>query len=486
MILIYPPVTKASEPPAGISILSNTLKKYDIKHSVFDFNIEGQLFLLERFFENFPKKRHYLNLIRESKTYKNYDKYQKVISELNRGLGYNHSNVSLANFISPNINPLNSIDLIDLVNNYSSDIFYELYENRLKSCIENNSYSYIGISLQFINQVIPTFNLIGYIKRYFPQLKVVIGGGLITSWASLYNLDELLKPLDLIILPGNGEESLLNLFKVKSSEREFYPDYSNMEQYSYLSPGKILPVITSYGCSWCRCKFCPELAEGNNFHTMKSSNFKSYYEYLLLKYKPALVHFLDNEISPSKLKVIKEVKGTHWYGFTKFYPLLESIEFCRELKESGCLMLKLGLESGDQQVLNDMDKGIELEKASIILKNLRDVGIKTFVYILLGTPTEDYSSALKTKSFIKNHQDCISYLNVAIFNLPIKNSLNLKEIQKVRGDLSLYTDFEHPLGWNKSEIRGFIKKEFMGDGDIKRIIQLTPTVFNANHAALFI
>lgn len=486
MILIYPPVTKASEPPAGISILSNTLSKHSIKHSVFDFNIEGQLFLLERYFKNFPKKRHYLNLIMNSKTYQNHDKYQKVISELNKGLAYNNNRVSLANYNSEDINPLNSKDLIGLVNNYNHDIFFELYEERLKSCIESNRYTYIGISLQFINQVIPTFNLIAYIKRYFPQLKIVLGGGLITSWSSLYNLDKLFEPLNLIFLPGNGEESLLKLFNIKNEEREYIPDYSYTEQNNYFSPGKILPIITSYGCSWCRCKFCPELAEGNKFHTQKSSSFKSYYEQMLKKYTPQLVHFLDNEISPTKLNIIKEVRGSHWYGFTKFYPMMESIEVCRELKESGCLMLKLGLESGDQQVLNDMDKGIELEKASIILKNLRDVGIKTFVYILLGTPTEDYTSALKTKLFIKDHHDCISFINIAIFNLPIKNRLNLKEIQKVSGDLSLYTDFEHPLGWNKSAIREFIKKELMGDKDIKSIIQRTPKVFNANHASFLI
>lgn len=485
MILIYPPIAKATEPPAGISILSNILSQNSIKHSVFDFNLEGQLYLLNRYFEDFPKKAHYLKLIRDKQTFSNYDKYQKVISELNRGISYNNNSISLANVNSSDINPLNSKDLIRLVTHYNNDIFFELYEKRLKSCIKENSYTYIGISLQFINQIIPTFNLIGYLKRFHPELKIVLGGGLITSWASLYDLNDLFKELDLIIMPGKGEDTIAKLFDIKSSEREFCPDYSYSEKYNYLSPGKILPILTSYGCSWCRCKFCPELAEGNKFYVQKNNIFKSSYIALINKYKPQLVHFLDNEISPAKLNIIKEIKGADWYGFTKFYSNLETIEYCMELKESGCVMLKLGLESGDQQVLDSMDKGIKIDNASIILKNLRDVGIKTFVYILLGTPTEDYNSALKTKTFLKDHYDCISYINIAIFNLPIKNTLNLKEIKKEYGDLSLYTDFDHPLGWNKSSIRSFIKKEFMGDPDIKQIIQRTPKVFNANHAAFF-
>jgi len=48
-------------------------------------------------------------------------------------------------------------------------------------------------------------------------------------------------------------------------------------------------------------------------------------------------------------------------------------------------MLKLGLESGDQGVLDQMKKGFCLEEASRVIKNLREAGISTYVYLLFGT-----------------------------------------------------------------------------------------------------
>ena len=56
-------------------------------------------------------------------------------------------------------------------------------------------------------------------------------------------------------------------------------------------------------------------------------------------------------------------------------------------------MLKLGIESGDQKVLERMEKGIDLDVASRALKALREAGIATYVYLLFGTPGESRQEA---------------------------------------------------------------------------------------------
>ena len=56
-------------------------------------------------------------------------------------------------------------------------------------------------------------------------------------------------------------------------------------------------------------------------------------------------------------------------------------------------MLKLGLESGDQKVLEDMSKGTDLELVSATLANLKAAGILTFVYLLFGTHYEDEAAS---------------------------------------------------------------------------------------------
>jgi radical SAM superfamily enzyme YgiQ (UPF0313 family) len=151
-------------------------------------------------------------------------------------------------------------------------------------------------------------------------------------------------------------------------------------------------------------------------------------------------------------------------------------------------MLKLGLESGDQAVLDSMQKGINLEEASSSLKNLKKAGIATYVYLLFGTPPEDQPEAQKTLAFVVKHQDCIGFLNLAIFNMPIYGP----EAQKMetrtfyKGDLSLYTDFDHPKGWNRQRIRQFLDKEFKRHPAVAAILRRDPPVFTSNHAPFFI
>ena len=116
-------------------------------------------------------------------------------------------------------------------------------------------------------------------------------------------------------------------------------------------------------------------------------------------------------------------------------------------------MLKIGLESGDQAVLDALEKGTDLTAAARILSNLKRAGIATYLYLLFGTPPEDEGAAHRTLAFTAGHSDKIGFLNLAIFNLPL-NSPDRGHIATrdfYTGDLSFYQDFEHPLGWNRSK-----------------------------------
>ena len=80
-------------------------------------------------------------------------------------------------------------------------------------------------------------------------------------------------------------------------------------------------------------------------------------------------------------------------------------------------MLKLGIESGDQN--QQSGKGINVETASVVLKNLKNAGIATYVLSYFGTPAETETSARKTLEFTVQHSDSIGFLNLAIFNMPV-------------------------------------------------------------------
>jgi radical SAM superfamily enzyme YgiQ (UPF0313 family) len=158
------------------------------------------------------------------------------------------------------------------------------------------------------------------------------------------------------------------------------------------------------------------------------------------------------------------------------------------LKRAGCVMLKLGIESGDQRVLDALQKGISIETASVVLKNLKKAGIAAYVYLLFGTPPESEASARKTLDFTVRHRDCINFLNLAIFNMPVcaRHYRGMETRRFYDGDLSLYTDFKHPDGWDRKRVRMFLEIEFRRHPAISSILKNDPPVFTSNHAPFFV
>jgi radical SAM superfamily enzyme YgiQ (UPF0313 family) len=151
-------------------------------------------------------------------------------------------------------------------------------------------------------------------------------------------------------------------------------------------------------------------------------------------------------------------------------------------------MLQIGLESGDQGVLDALQKGIDLTEAGEVLKNLKMAGVATYVYLLFGTPPETYARAQKTLDFILDHRDCLDFLNLAIFNLP-SGSLDARELDTYDfydGDLCLYKGFIHPHGWHRKLVRRFLDKEFRRHPAIAPILRRDPPVFTSNHAPFFV
>ena len=211
-------------------------------------------------------------------------------------------------------------------------------------------------------------------------------------------------------------------------------------------------------------------------------------KYIEQKYSPDYIHFIDNAVTPAFLKALsKEVFSFKWYGFVRFEKELLDRDFCHSLKKAGCGMLKLGLESGDQNVLEMMNKGTDLAKVSVILENLSRAGILTFVYLLFGTSFEDRTAASKTLEYIKEHEKYIDYLNLAVFNLPrfSEDAGNLETIEFYDGDLSLYLNFRHPFGWDRREVKQFLDKKFKKQVFQRSGIRKNPAFFSSNHAFFF-
>jgi len=501
ILLIHPPVAKPCEPPPGIARLAGALRAHGVPVEVLDANIEGIVHLMgkaaagqDRWTDRAVTHRQgHLSHLRGWPVYGRPDAYRRSVADLNRLLQVAgrpfHTSVGLGNYSHAERSPVRQSDLIWAAESPQENPFYGYFAPRIREILESRPVVWVGISVNFLSQALCAWAIIGFLRQEFPGIRIVVGGGLITSWMRGALKENPWQGWVDECVAGPGEESLLALTGVESLvERPYRPDYGPFEQMGYLAPGFILPYSASSGCYWNRCSFCPEKSEGNPYRPLPPEQVIKDLETLCHASTPALIHLLDNALSPALLRRLAD-RGlpAPWYGFARLAAPLDDLDACMALRRGGCVLLKLGLESGDQGVLDALDKGIRLDTASRILSHLRTAGIATYVYLLFGTPAEGPVEAQHTLDFVAGHHTDIDFLNVAIFNLPIYSphakSLNVEPFYD--GDLSLYGRFHHPLGWNRGEVRRFLDKGFRRHPDVAAILRRDPPVFTSNHAPLF-
>jgi len=501
MLLIYPPVAKASEPPAGLAQLAGALRGSGLPCTLLDANLEGLLFLLKSAAEPHDTwgRRAYRGLevnlaaLRSQELYTNQDRYQRAVADVNRVLELagleKKISLSLANYQDSALSPLKSRDLLRAAEHPGENIFYGYFAGRLQELIAAEQPNLLGFSLNYLSQAIPAFAMIGFVKQAVPDLPVVLGGGLITSWLSNPAWKNPFAELIDHLVAGPGANTLIRLLGGQFRRRHHRADYNGLPLEDYLAPGFILPYAASSGCYWNKCSFCPEKAERNPYTAPPPGRVLQDINDLALETNPVMVHFLDNAISPALLKALAAMPlHIDWYGFARIQPLFTDADYCRALKRSGCVMLKLGLESGSQDILDSMHKGIDLAMVSDVLTALKNAGIGTYVYLLFGTPAESIAEARQTLDFVARHADTITFLNLAIFNMPVcsPEAETLQVSSFSEGDLSLYNDFVHPHGWDRQAIRRFLDREFKRHPAVAAILRRDPPHFTSNHAPFFV
>jgi hypothetical protein len=110
------------------------------------------------------------------------------------------------------------------------------------------------------------------------------------------------------------------------------------------------------------------------------------------------------------------------------------------------------------------------------------------VYLLFGTPAESETEARRTLDFTVAHSGEIGFLNLAVFNLPAhgEEARKLATREFYEGDLSLYSGFSHPRGWNRDAVRSFLGKEVKRHPSLTPILQRDPPIFTSNHAPFWV
>jgi radical SAM superfamily enzyme YgiQ (UPF0313 family) len=99
-------------------------------------------------------------------------------------------------------------------------------------------------------------------------------------------------------------------------------------------------------------------------------------------------------------ELIARKLNVRWFGNGRA-DNLTSPEFVARLRQSGCWMLSLGIESESDDVRRDMMKKLDREKIRLAIQNLRTAGIKSFAFFIFGYPGDTPESIERTARYAR-------------------------------------------------------------------------------------
>ncbi|MDW7711032.1 MAG: radical SAM protein [Deferrisomatales bacterium] len=534
LLLVNPPHAKACEPPPGLLVLAGHLRARGVDVALADLNLEVQERLLSpisleaaaRALEEAGAKGALLSsarraarrspaaleALRRPETYRRWAQYRSAAdgvaegwAALSRARG---GRFRISDLAMPPLSPLSSADLLAAAREPEAlPLFSELGE-AARGLLEGDP-EIIGVSVTYLSQALPAFALAGDLRRRGYRGRLILGGGLVTSWAGRVSPPaRLFEAWDGLVV-GPGESALehlscgrppadtpgllapgLGAWNPGSAAPRavcFRPDAEGLPWGRYLAPGPILPAAASRGCYWRRCAFCPEAAQDRQaFRPAPADSLAD----AILRARDSVgvhrVHLTDDAVPPAILRGLARRlrgEGVRWYGFARLERQLLDPAFAGELAEGGCALLQLGVETASQRLLDRMGKGTRAAEAGVAVRNLSDAGIRTYVYLLFGLPTETMGEAERTVEWAADHASWITFVNLALFHLPRGSTLEPSpEAEPTGPDLSLYRTAAGSGEETRRELRRLLSAA-RGHPALGPILAATPPGFTSNHAA---
>lgn len=445
--IIIPPVSDCFMPTLGAAQLTAYLKRQGIAAKLYDLSAELQTLLLQQG-EMLSQVRGELKDGDASAVHR----YAAVTNAL-FGDDSVPFQISYDSFISrwdwraPN-------DLSDLLSTHAAIL---PYVEQLPSLPELETSVYVAFSISFESQIIPAL-LIASRLRQQRKIPVIFGGSFFYNYAEIFlKLMPALGLVDcLIIGPGerileaigrssiretacSGQFSASSVFgktllQQKPGERcpEVYlPDFTDLDFSRYFSPNKAFPYMIRNICYYGGCRFCNG---DRDCGTVQAKDIRQAFLSMSKIAKADNIHnvyIVDAGLSPHDLWTISTMETPvpfSWIANARFEKELDQEELIQGLRHKGCRMLRFGLESGSQRVLDLMNKGTEVSVAASILQKLHDVGILTHVYLMFGYLGETNADRAETLRFLEQNRCNISSYSVSIFQ-PIPGTPVYEEIR---------------------------------------------------------
>lgn len=196
-------------------------------------------------------------------------------------------------------------------------------------------------------------------------------------------------------------------------------------------------VISSRGCPF-NCSFCSSHTMwGRHTRLRSAKNMVDEIELVYNKYGTKEFRFAD-DLFPINIQRVKdfakEIKNRKLDISFRCGSRVDTInkEVLSYLKDAGCKKISFGVESGNQRILNLINKKITLEQSKKAIKMTQDAGIKAIAFFMVGHPTETLKELQDTIDLMDDLNAWRSLVNLTTPHpgTELRNFLNEKDLDK--------------------------------------------------------
>lgn len=200
---------------------------------------------------------------------------------------------------------------------------------------------------------------------------------------------------------------------------QFIKEFLNVKDHFFAAATyPLIQIFTGRGCPF-RCNFCvyPQTMHGHLFRARSATNVVAEFEYIMNNFPN--VHEVvieDDTFTANKKRVIEICELLKKKKINKHLKWLCNArvnldyETMKEMKEAGCRLIIPGIESGCQEILDNIHKGTKVEQFFSYVSNAKKAGLLIHACYMVGNKGETKESMNKTlKLAIKLNTDTAQF-----------------------------------------------------------------------------
>lgn len=233
---------------------------------------------------------------------------------------------------------------------------------------------------------------------------------------------------------------------------------------------QMITIMSSRGCPY-GCTYCYKGLFGKMYRQRSPKNIIDEIKYCIEEFGHKSFYFIDDLFTLNEKRVEELTRAIRDEKLDIRWKCLARVnnatpDMFKHMKSAGCYEVHFGIESGNQNILNRVRKGITLEQVINAVKYCKDANMKTKGYFMIGMPGDSIDSIGDTLNFAKELD-----LDDAMFSIttPFPGTELWEKIDKSKiGSLS---DAFYFLDSNDSDFHIFYNLSDVTNDDIIRMMK---------------